>query len=139
MKITEALVVLFLVLFCYLFLDKFLFRGELGEICFGPTCRALARWLRRQADRLDPPRRRRRRTAAVTPKDDALVVTRDYGGRQHAPRHATPGARGTIQTRATIHLYRQATAIRNIALCKRPFRGGYIRNLRRSPRRKRTP
>ena len=47
MKITEALVVLFLVLFCYLFLDKFLFRGELGEICFGPTCRALARWLRR--------------------------------------------------------------------------------------------
>ena len=63
MKITEALVVLFLVLFCYLFLDKFLFRGELGEICFGPTCRALARWLRRQADRLDPPRRRRRRTA----------------------------------------------------------------------------
>ena len=42
MKITEALVVLFLVLFCYLFLDKFLFRGELGEICFGPTCRALA-------------------------------------------------------------------------------------------------
>ena len=55
MKITEALVVLFLVLFCYLFLDKFLFRGELGEICFGPTCRALARWYRRQADRLDPP------------------------------------------------------------------------------------
>ena len=55
MKITEALVVLFLVLFCYLFLDKFLFRGELGEICFGPTYRALARWLRRRADRLDPP------------------------------------------------------------------------------------
>ena len=49
MKITETLVVLFLVLFCYLFLDKFLFRGELGEICFGPTCRALARWYRRQA------------------------------------------------------------------------------------------
>ena len=47
MKITETLVVLFLVLFCYLFLDKFLFRGELGEICFGPTCRALARWHRR--------------------------------------------------------------------------------------------
>ena len=53
MKITEALVVLFLVLFCYLFLDKFLFRGELGEICFGPTCRALARWHRRQADKSD--------------------------------------------------------------------------------------
>ena len=28
MKITEALVVLFLVLFCYLFLDKFLFRAD---------------------------------------------------------------------------------------------------------------
>ena len=78
MKITEALVVLFLVLFCYLFLDKFLFRGELGEICFGPTCRALARWLRRQAD-----------------KDDALVVTRDYGAGQRTParaasRHSRP-------------------------------------------------
>ena len=71
MKITEALVVLFLVLFCYLFLDKFLFRGELGEICFGPTCRALARWLRRQAD-----------------KDDALVVTRDYGAGQRTPARA---------------------------------------------------
>ena len=49
MKITETLVVLFLVLFCYLFLDKFLFRGELGEICFGPMRRALARWHRRRA------------------------------------------------------------------------------------------
>ena len=70
MKITETLVVLFLVLFCYLFLDKFLFRGELGEICFGPTCRALARWYRRQADRLDPGLRRRSADAStrrVTP------------------------------------------------------------------------
>ena len=74
MKITEALVVLFLVLFCYLFLDKFLFRGELGEICFGPTCRALARWHRRQADRIDPPRRRRRRTAAVTPSTPSSAL-----------------------------------------------------------------
>ena len=61
MKITEALVVLFLVLFCYLFLDKFLFRGELGEICFGPTCRALARWHRRQADCEDRRARQRQR------------------------------------------------------------------------------
>jgi len=67
MKITETLVVLFLVLFCYLFLDKFLFRGELGEICFGPTCRALARWHRRQADRLDPPPPPRRRAAPPSP------------------------------------------------------------------------
>ena len=81
MKITEALVVLFLVLFCYLFLDKFLFRGELGEICFGPTCRALARWLRGGGDVLVGP-------AAVTPKDDALVVTRDYGAGQRTPARA---------------------------------------------------
>ena len=54
MKITETLVVLFLVLFCYLFLDKFLFRGELGEICFGPTCRALARWYRRSRPAAPP-------------------------------------------------------------------------------------
>ena len=87
MKITEALVVLFLVLFCYLFLDKFLFRGELGEICFGPMHRALARWHRRCADRLDPPRRRARRTTAV-PKDDALVVTRDYGTGQRTSARA---------------------------------------------------
>ena len=104
MKITETLVVLFLVLFCYLFLDKFLFRGELGEICFGPTCRALARWYRRQADRLDPPRRRRRRTAAVTLKTmrwSSPGITAPVSGRQHAPCHATPGAKGTIQTKAT--------------------------------------
>ena len=32
MKITEALVVLFLVLFCYLFLDKFLLDLDLSQI-----------------------------------------------------------------------------------------------------------
>ena len=32
--------------------------------------------------------RRRRRTAAVTPKDDALVVTRDYGAGQRTPARA---------------------------------------------------
>ena len=127
MKITEALVVLFLVLFCYLFLDKFLFRGELGEICFGPMHRALARWHRRCADRLDSGR-----VAAHVGQQPSLKTmcwsspgtTAPVNGRQHAPRHATSGARGTIQTKATIHLYRQATAISNIALYKRPFRGG---------------
>lgn len=132
MKITEALVVLFLVLFCYLFLDKFLFRGELGEICFGPTCRALARWP--QTGKPDPSRPAhaaagvgRQPLPLKTMRWSSPGTTAPVSGRQHAPRHATPGARGTIQTRATIHLYRQATAIRNIALCKRPFRGGYIR------------
>ena len=101
MKITEALVVLFLVLFCYLFLDKFLFRGELGEICFGPTCRALARWHRRQADRLDPPRRRRRRTAARAAsrhsrrkennsnKSDHTFVPASDGDKEHRAVQAT--------------------------------------------------
>lgn len=142
MKITEALVVLFLVLFCYLFLDKFLFRGELGEICFGPTCR---RW--RVGIDGKPTVSTRRAAAGVgrqplplkTMRWSLPGTTAPVSGRQHAPRHATPGARGTIQTKATIHLYRQATAVRNIALCKRPFRDGYIRNLRCSPRRKRTP
>jgi hypothetical protein len=41
MKITETLVVLFLVLFCYLFLDKFLFRGELARFASG---RRAGRW-----------------------------------------------------------------------------------------------
>ena len=55
MKITEALVVLFLVLFCYLFLDKFLFRGELGEICFGAMRRALASTASRPSRPAAPP------------------------------------------------------------------------------------
>ena len=138
MKITEALVVLFLVLFCYLFLDKFLFRGELGEICFGAMRRALARWHRRQADRAAAGIGRQP-LPLKTMRWSSPGTTAPVSGRQHAPRHATPGAKGTIQTQATIHLYRQTMAIRNIARCKRPFRGGYIRNLRRSPRRKRTP
>lgn len=87
MKIAEAAVVLFLVLFCYLFMDKFLFRGGLGEICFGPMRRALARWHRRRADRLAPPRRRARRITVV-PKDDALVITQDYGAGQRTPARA---------------------------------------------------
>ena len=129
MKITETLVVLFLVLFCYLFLDKFLFRGELGEICFGPTVST-----RRAAAGVG-----RRPLPLKTMRWSSPGITAPVSGRQHAPCHATPGAKGTIQTKATIHLYRQATAIRNIAPCKRPFRDGCIRNLRRSPRRKRTP
>ena len=131
MKITEALVVLFLVLFCYLFLDKFLFRGELGEIGFGGEPTVSTRHAAAGVGRRPLPLKTMRWSLPGT--------TAPVSGRQHAPRHATPGARGTIQTKATIHLYRQTTAIRNIAPCKRPFRGGYIRNLRRSPRRKRTP
>ena len=103
MKITEALVVLFLVLFCYLFLDKFLFRGELGEICFGPTCRALARWLRRQADRLDPARaasRHSRRKGNNSDKSDHTFVPASDGDKEHRAVQAT--VQGWIHKEPTV-------------------------------------
>lgn len=42
----EAGAVLFWLLFAYLFMDKFLFRGQLGEICFGKARRRMAKALR---------------------------------------------------------------------------------------------
>ena len=39
----EAGAVLFWLLFAYLFMDKFLFRGQLGEICFGKARRRMAK------------------------------------------------------------------------------------------------
>lgn len=39
----EAGIVLFWLLFAYLFMDKFLFRGGLGEICFGKMRRRMAK------------------------------------------------------------------------------------------------
>ena len=41
----EAGAVLFWLLFAYLFMDKFLFRGQLGEICFGKARRRMAKAL----------------------------------------------------------------------------------------------
>ena len=35
----EAGIALFWLLFAYLFMDKFLFKGQLGEICFGKARR----------------------------------------------------------------------------------------------------
>ena len=42
----EAGAVLFWLLFAYLFMDKFLFRGQLGEICFGKARCRMAKALR---------------------------------------------------------------------------------------------
>ena len=45
----EAGAVLFWLLFAYLFMDKFLFRGQLGEICFGKARCRMAKALRSAA------------------------------------------------------------------------------------------
>ena len=50
----EAGIVLFWLLFAYLFMDKFLFRGQLGEICFGKARRRMAKALRSIAGWFDP-------------------------------------------------------------------------------------
>ena len=50
----EAGAVLFWLLFAYLFMDKFLFRGQLGEICFGKARRRMAKALRGAAGWFDP-------------------------------------------------------------------------------------
>ena len=54
----EAGAVLFWLLFAYLFMDKFLFRGQLGEICFGKARRRMAKALRGAAGWFDPVKER---------------------------------------------------------------------------------
>ena len=74
----EAGIVLFWVLFAYLFMDKFLFKGGLGEICFGKIRRRMAKGLRSIAGWFDPtkeePKKGRRRTKGKTEKKEAKVV-----------------------------------------------------------------
>ena len=50
----EAGIALFWLLFAYLFMDKFLFKGQLGEICFGKARRRMAKALRGVAGWFDP-------------------------------------------------------------------------------------
>ena len=57
----EAGVVLFWLLFAYLFMDKFLFRGQLGEICFGKARRRMAKALRGAAGWFDPVKEERKK------------------------------------------------------------------------------
>ena len=74
----EAGIVLFWLLFAYLFMDKFLFRGGLGEICFGKMRRRMAKGLRSIAGWFDPtkeePKKGRRRTEGKTEKKEVPAV-----------------------------------------------------------------
>ena len=74
----EAGIVLFWLLFAYLFMDKFLFRGGLGEICFGKMRRRMAKGLRSIAGWFDPtkeePKQGRRRTKGKTEKKEVPAV-----------------------------------------------------------------
>ena len=75
----EAGIVLFWLLFAYLFMDKFLFRGQLGEICFGKARRRMAKGLRGVAGWFDPvkeeQKKGRRRTKGKTEKKEVTVVS----------------------------------------------------------------
>lgn len=74
----EAGIVLFWLLFSYLFMDKFLFRGQLGEICFGKARRRMAKALRNVAGWFDPvkevQKKGRKRTKGKTEKKEIPVV-----------------------------------------------------------------
>ncbi len=74
----EAGIVLFWLLFAYLFMDKFLFRGQLGEICFGKARRRMAKTLRGVAGWFDPvkeeQKKGRRRTKAKLEKKEVPAI-----------------------------------------------------------------
>ena len=74
----EAGIVLFWLLFAYLFMDKFLFRGQLAEICFGKARRRMAKVLRGVAGWFDPvkevQKKGRKRTKGKTEKKEIPVV-----------------------------------------------------------------
>lgn len=74
----EAGIVLFWLLFAYLFMDKFLFRGQLGKICFGKARRRMAKTLRGVAGWFDPvkeeQKKGRKRTKTKPEKKEVTVV-----------------------------------------------------------------
>ena len=74
----EAGIALFWLLFAYLFMDKFLFKGQLGEICFGKARRRMAKALRGVAGWFDPvkeeQKKGRRRSKGKAEKKDVLVA-----------------------------------------------------------------
>lgn len=74
----EAGIALFWLLFAYLFMDKFLFRGQLGEICFGKMRRRMAKGLRSIAGWFDPAKEEskkgRRRTKGKTEKKEVPAI-----------------------------------------------------------------
>lgn len=114
----EIGIVLFWLLFAYLFMDKFLFKGGLGEICFGKIRRRMAKGLHNVAGWFDPAKEekakkkgKKRKTekpevSPIQPEPDAtqkkagkqsekqvekdsLVLTKSYGTRQQPPTPAT--------------------------------------------------
>lgn len=74
----EAGIVLFWLLFAYLFMDKFLFKGQLGEICFGKARRRMAKGLRGVAGWFDPvkeeQKKGRRRTKGKLEKKEVPAI-----------------------------------------------------------------
>lgn len=114
----EIGIVLFWLLFAYLFMDKFLFKGGLGEICFGKMRRRMAKGLHGVAGWFDPAKEEKAKKKGkkqktekpevypVQPEPDAtqkkagkqsekqvekdsLVLTKSYGTRQQPPTTAT--------------------------------------------------
>ena len=83
----EAGAVLFWLLFAYLFMDKFLFRGQLGEICFGKARCRMAKALRSAAGWFDPVKEERKKgrgrakgktgTGSTTPVSSPSVFSMD--------------------------------------------------------------
>lgn len=114
----EIGIVLFWLLFAYLFMDKFLFKGGLGEICFGKMRHRMAKGLHGVAGWFDPAKeekakkkgkKRKAEKPEVSPiqpepdtmqkkvgkqpekqvEKDSLVLTKSYGTRQQPPSTAT--------------------------------------------------
>ncbi|MCA6029982.1 hypothetical protein [Bacteroides thetaiotaomicron] len=75
----EAGIALFWLLFAYLFMDKFVFRGQLGEICFGKARRRMAKALRGVAGWFDPvkeeQKKGRRRMKGKSEKKEVPVAS----------------------------------------------------------------
>ena len=75
----EAGIALFWLLFAYLFMDKFVFKGQLGEICFGKARRRMAKALRGVAGWFDPvkeeQKKGRRRTKGKSEKKEVPVAS----------------------------------------------------------------
>ncbi len=75
----EAGIALFWLLFAILFMDKFLFKGQLGEICFGRQARRrMAKALRGVAGWFDPVKEEQKKGAGARKgkrkKKDVLVA-----------------------------------------------------------------
>lgn len=75
----EAGIALFWLLFAYLFMDKFVFRGQLGEICFGKARHRMAKALRGVAGWFDPvkeeQKKGRRRTKGKSEKKEVPAAS----------------------------------------------------------------